>query len=109
MQGEPSPAAVSLFVPVTLTVPLPRSVATHAQWAPLVSIVMFWAVMTPAYVASRPRDEFLVVAIVTVLAVRVPEPAANNAFDPSEAVVTVQFVTVTEDLSPTTRIAEFSP
>src|SRR5450759_3629092 len=66
MQGEPSPAAVSLFVPVTLIVPLPRSVATHAQWAPLVSIVMFWAVMTPAYVASRPRDEFLVVAIVSV-------------------------------------------
>ena len=48
-------------------------------------------------------------AIVTVLAVRLPEPAANNAFDPSEAVVTAQFVTVTEDLSPTTRIAEFSP
>ena len=70
---------------------------------------MFWAVMTPAYVASRPRDELLVVAIVTVLAVRLPEPAANNAFDPSEAVVTAQFVTVTEDLSPTTRIAEFSP
>src|SRR5674476_1421763 len=64
MQGEPSPAAVSLFVPVALIVPLPRSVATHAQWAPLVSIVMFWAVIAPAQVASRPRKELGVVAIV---------------------------------------------
>jgi len=75
----------------------------------LVSIVMFWAVITPAYVASRPRDELFVVAIVTVLAVRLPEPAAKRAFAPSDAVVTVQFVTVAEDLSPTTRIAELSP
>ena len=48
-------------------------------------------------------------AIVTVLAVRLPEPAAKRAFDPSDPVVTVHFVTVAEDLSPTTRIAELSP
>src|SRR5665647_3200898 len=68
MQGEPSPAAVSLFVPVTLIVPLPRSVATHAQWAPLVSIVMFWAVtfwsavvlahVPPSMVAAMPSTRY---------------------------------------------------
>jgi hypothetical protein len=70
---------------------------------------MVSAVIVPAYVASRPRDEFLDVAIVTTLAVRLPEPAAKSAFEPSAAVFTVQFLTVADDPLPTTRTAEFSP
>jgi len=98
--GEPSPVVPPLQFDAIISgaeVPVYRSVASAAQWAPEVLILEFVTVTVPPYVASTPRDESAVVTIVTWSSVSEAfAPNAKAPFEPVDVVFMVQSVMLME-------------